>query len=331
MLPLSLFQLSALLAFTPIKSSILASFNYSSFCYQQTTTVSQDSSYHQTIMSLKPDLNNSSKSDNRTGSPWAIIDSGPSGPDLISFNSDVEIGTAEPDLINFDSDAENDWTTIDDGSPWASPDLDIFGPNLISFDSDIEIETAGPNLVNLNPDVEIGTADSNQTITGTIDTDIETSDSDWTDVEVTEMDTDFSITSSECSHQLVVNMMTQTDDNDVVQAADMDSTDSRPASLRCPESGNTDDEIQVSFSHAELALNLNERFTQYRERTKSFIQHSQDDGVVGEDRDSGMVHLTPRPPQLHAAPVRPSLPVRKTESSGFLAVFTSGHFLNDLM
>jgi len=256
-------------------------------------------------MSLKPDLNNSSKSDNRTGSPWANIDSGLSGPDLISFDSDVEIGTAEPDLINFDSDAEiiiadSDWTTIDDGSPWASPDLDIFGPNLISFDSDIEIETAGPNLVNLNPDVEIGTANSNQTITGTIDTDIETSDSDWTDVEVTEMDTDFSITSSECSHQLVVNMMTQTDDNDVVQAADMDSTDSRPASLRCPESGNTDDEIQVSFSHAELALNLNERFTQYRERTKSFIQHSQDDGVVGEDRDSGMVHLTPRPPQIGA-------------------------------
>jgi len=91
-------------------------------------------------MSLKPDLNNSSKSDNRTGSPWANIDSGLSGPDLISFDSDVEIGTAEPDLINFDSDAEiiiadSDWTTIDDGSPWASPDLDIFGPNLISFDS----------------------------------------------------------------------------------------------------------------------------------------------------------------------------------------------------
>ena len=102
----------------------------------------------------------------------------------------TQIGTAEPDLINFDSDAEiiiadSDWTTIDDGSPWASPDLDIFGPNLISFDSNIEIETAGPNLVNLNPDVEIGTANSNQTITGTIDTDIETSDSDWTDVEVT--------------------------------------------------------------------------------------------------------------------------------------------------
>ena len=83
----------------------------------------------------------------------------------------------------------------------------------------------------------------------------------------------------------------------------MDSTDSRPASLRCPESGDTQNEMQVSFSHAELALNLNERFTQYRERMPSFVQHSQDDGVVGEDQDSGMVPLTPRPPHSFIAPL----------------------------
>jgi len=80
----------------------------------------------------------------------------------------------------------------------------------------------------------------------------------------------------------------------------MDSTDSRPASLRCPESRNTDDEIQVSFPHAEPALNLNERFTQYRERTRSVIQNSQDSDVVGKDQDSGMVPLTPRRPQIGA-------------------------------
>jgi len=255
-------------------------------------------------MSLKPDLDNSSKSDSRAGSSWANTDSDLSGPNLISFDSDVEIETAEPDLISFDSDAEigttdSDWTTIDVGSPWASPDPDPFGPSLISFDSNIETEIAGPKLVNSNPDVETGTANSNQTIIETMDMDTETSDSDWTDIEATGKDTDFSITSSECSHQLVVNMMTQPNDNDTVQAADMDSTDSRPASLRCPESGNTDNEMQVSFSHAELALNLNERFTQYRERTRSFVQHSQDDDVVGEDQNSGMVPLTPRPPQWH--------------------------------
>jgi len=71
----------------------------------------------------------------------------------------------------------------------------------------------------------------------------------------------------------VVNMMTQPDDSEGVQAADMESTDSRPAPLRCPESRNTDDEIQVSFSHAEPALNLNERFTQHnieRERGQTY-------------------------------------------------------------
>ena len=75
----------------------------------------------------------------------------------------------------------------------------------------------------------------------------------------------------------------------------MESMDSRPASLRCPESRNTDDKIQVSFSHAELALNLNERFTQYRERTRSLIQHSQDSDVVGNDQNSGMVTTNWRP------------------------------------
>ena len=96
----------------------------------------------------------------------------------------------------------------------------------------------------------------------------------------------------------MVKMMTQPDDSEGPQAADVDSTDSRPAPLKCPESRNTDDEIQVSFSHAELASNLNERFTQYRERTKSHIQNSQDSDEVGRDQDGGMVPLTPRPPQI---------------------------------
>ena len=260
-------------------------------------------------MSLKPNLDNSSKSDSRAGSSWANTDSDLSGPNLISFDSDVEIETAEPDLISFDSDAEigttdSDWTTIDVGSPWASPDPDPFGPSLISFDSNVETEIAGPKLVNSNLDVETGTANSNQTIIKTMDMDAVTSDSDWTDVEATGMDTDFSMASSECSHQLVVNMMAQLNNNDIVQAADMDSTDSRPASLRCPESGDTQDEMQVSFSHAELALNLNERFTQYRERMRSFVQHSQDDGVVGVDQDSGLVPLTPRPPHYDMSILR---------------------------
>ena len=126
-------------------------------------------------------------------------------------------------------------------SPWVSDD-----PGLTACD-----------LVNLDSDIETGTVYSNQTF-----------------AEMTERDTDFSITSSESSHQPVVKMMTQPDDSEGPQAADMDSTDSRPAPLRCPESRNTDDEIQVSFSHAEPASNLNERFTQYRERTRSHIQNS---------------------------------------------------------
>jgi len=53
------------------------------------------------------------------------------------------------------------------------------------------------DLVDLDSDIETGTVYSNQT-----------------SAEMTEKDTDFSITSSESSHQPLVNMMTQPDDSE---------------------------------------------------------------------------------------------------------------------
>jgi len=76
----------------------------------------------------------------------------------------------------------------------------------------------------------------------------------------------------------------------------LESGDSRPVSLRGPESRNADNEIQVSFSHAGLGTNLNERFTEYRERMRSVLQRSHDSDMAGDDQISGMVTLTPPPP-----------------------------------
>ena len=63
----------------------------------------------------------------------------------------------------------------------------------------------------------------------------------------------------------------QPENSEASPAADMESPDSRPVSLRGPESRNADNEIQVSFSHAVLGPNLNERFTEYRERMSSAL------------------------------------------------------------
>jgi len=77
----------------------------------------------------------------------------------------------------------------------------------------------------------------------------------------------------------------------------LESGDSRPVSLRGPESRNADNEIQVSFSHAGLGTNLNERFTEYREIMRSVLQRSHDSDMAGDDQISGMVTLNP-PPRL---------------------------------
>ena len=75
----------------------------------------------------------------------------------------------------------------------------------------------------------------------------------------------------------------------------LESGDSRPVSLRGPESRNADNEIQVSFSHAGLGTNLNEQFTEYRERMRSVLQRSHDSDMAGDDQISGMVTLNPPP------------------------------------
>jgi len=81
----------------------------------------------------------------------------------------------------------------------------------------------------------------------------------------------------------------QPDDSEASPAADMESPDSRPASLRGPENRNAYNEIQVSFSHAGLGTNMNERFTEYRERMRSVLQRSHDRDAVGDDQISSTV------------------------------------------
>jgi len=71
---------------------------------------------------------------------------------------------------------------------WVSADPDLAGSDLINLDSEMETET---------------------------------SDSNWTNIEIVEMETYFSASSSEWSNQPVVNMMVQPEDSEALPAADL--------------------------------------------------------------------------------------------------------------